>query len=70
MCEVQDIKCLFDQHDWVWSLTEIKPQVFVISGKCVHCSIVYPTAFTEYSLQEALIMYQNFVTGKINERTK
>ncbi len=36
--ECQKVKCVFEHHDWCWTLTEDPSNVFTITGVCRQCS--------------------------------
>lgn len=53
----QKLECLFDSHVWVWTLTEIRPDVFTITGHCSCCDKRSPVDATCFSLDDA---YERF----------
>jgi len=49
----QKLECLFDSHVWIWTLTETRPDVFIIAGHCSCCGKHNPHRKICFSLDDA-----------------
>ncbi len=55
----QEVKCLFDHHDWRWSLTEKAESTFIITAICRQCRKKSSEKIKVFCLADAFIEFGN-----------